>query len=183
VEREDALRSSSQSLGRDETRITPFEANKGLREVPRSAPRSIQRIGKFNFRQGVRIRDYKVLRRRRSASPTASREYQGRDGFEAAEMSLGSPQPMTRRHEQRTPDLEPTMLETCDSLFSSPDLEILPAGRCRKSRPIGLSSEAVDAAASTPLLTGSQSHSPRSVRCVIKLEDEDDDVFRKWLVG
>jgi hypothetical protein len=74
----------------DETRHKPPEKDtmspperKRLRPAPRSAPRSIEKTGRYTIRKGVRIRDYNVPLRRQDSTPssTSGLEFQCRDGF------------------------------------------------------------------------------------------------------
>lgn len=74
---------------------------KKFRSVPRNAPRDIETKGRFSFRKGVRIWDYKVLQTAPGSltSPPQSLQSQCRDGFDEDETSLGYSQPMGRDRE------------------------------------------------------------------------------------
>ncbi|KAJ6447105.1 origin recognition complex subunit 4 [Purpureocillium lavendulum] len=164
----------------DCTSTIPSDAAKGLREVPRSAPRSIQRIGKYNFRQGVRISDYKVPRRRRSASPVAGMTYQGRDGFEESEISSGSPQPMPRRHQRQVPELSPVPLDLFDSSPISPTSNADSEDRRRRSRLASLSPAVAEAMNNThSRVKEPQRCSPQSAEYTIESAGADEGQSRR----
>ncbi|KJZ79224.1 hypothetical protein HIM_01375 [Hirsutella minnesotensis 3608] len=65
---------------------------KRLKMVPRNAPGSIEKVGRYTFRHGVRISDYRLPSPRASMPTTADApSYQCRDGFEGDENSPPRP--------------------------------------------------------------------------------------------
>ncbi|PHH66764.1 hypothetical protein CDD81_5896 [Ophiocordyceps australis] len=76
---------------------TPPRRKTFLRPVPRSAPRTIEKMGRFTFRKGVRISDYKMPRPAERPDCPESPSWQCRDGFDADETSLGTPKPLSKR--------------------------------------------------------------------------------------
>lgn len=74
-------------------------ARKKLRPLPRNAPRSIEKTGRYKIRKGVRIRDYSVPLRRQGStlSSTTGLEFQCRDGFTEDEAAEWRPQVVKKR--------------------------------------------------------------------------------------
>jgi hypothetical protein len=138
--------------------------------LPRSAPRDVTTRGKFVFLKDVRIREYNMPRRPSNAMQPNSSEYQCRDGFSAAEASLGYPRPMMKKahesFEQLSPlagGLPPTPASTSQFGMRSPSL--------------GARLELVD---SPPIL-----YAESEDEIIIKTEtgDDDDQRFQEWLHG
>ncbi|PHH81849.1 hypothetical protein CDD82_7726 [Ophiocordyceps australis] len=86
-----SLEASNESIQTFPPRITL------LRPVPKSAPRTIEKMGRFTFRKGVRISDYKMPRPAERPDCPESPSWQCRDGFDADETSLGTPRPLAKR--------------------------------------------------------------------------------------
>lgn len=72
------------------------EPAKKLKTVPRNAPRNMEKLGRYMFRQGVRIGDYRLPRPSLNLPWTDRLSYQCRDGFEGSEPLLEWPRLPTK---------------------------------------------------------------------------------------
>lgn len=117
------------------TQTTP---EKKLKKVPPNAPKVIERKGKYTFRKGVRIRDYRIPVAKSAPAVPWSRQFQCRDSFDGHEIPASLPRAMKKMARETqlrdkeasspTEELPPTPQSTIDQTTR-------PEGYCEDSGP------------------------------------------------
>lgn len=90
----DCIKSSLSKRTRSEETLGTTATAAKAKRLPRAIPRLHETKGAFTFRKGVRVRDYQMPVSPAYPFTTNRHQFQGRDGFNRTEASLGYPQPM-----------------------------------------------------------------------------------------
>lgn len=168
-------------------------SQKKLKPIPANAPRIVEKKGRFTFRKGVRIRDYRVLDIGFIPSP-ASTQFQCRDRFDDMELPGGKSQAMHRQiSEIHVDDTGPSLLPFVPLPFllepksTSPALPFPQSGNGNVPEQLSQGHHNQEDASdeSEEEICGSSSNeevSPERETCGIA-DKQVDAGFEKWLVS
>jgi hypothetical protein len=151
----------------------PQSTEKGLREVPSSAPRLVETKGIYTFRKGIRIRDYHIPPPRFPAPGPKSSAYQCRDGFDRHDAASPSSARMRRSPPRSSQCSQHSKVDSSSSTSAIESMSLEAISRTPRSdeapRPIfGQDQD-----------SGHECTSRDFSSPIIKQEDEDG--FERWL--